>query len=137
MTQRSEFDDIRAHLAAEAAHAGDLLRIARELLDDLEQVRMREATLRTYYLALLTASRASVAAQQTGAENPLLFVIHELAKHGQLPSGEEVGRILSDAKAAQELLAAIGETPVPPRRRGGPASSRLRRCVGISRSLPH
>ncbi len=52
MTQRSEFDDIRAHITAEARHAGDLLRIARELLDDLEQARMREASLRNYYLAL-------------------------------------------------------------------------------------
>ncbi|WP_344190336.1 hypothetical protein [Acrocarpospora corrugata] len=136
MTQRSEFDDIRAHITAEGTHSGDLLRIARELLDDLEQVRMREATLRTYYLALLTASRASVAAQAAGSDEPLLFVMHELAKHGQLPTGEEVSRILADATAAQALLASMGETPAPPRRTG-PSSSRLRRCVGMSRSLPH
>ncbi|MFC7647937.1 hypothetical protein ACFQX6_51240 [Streptosporangium lutulentum] len=60
---RSEFDDIRAHIDAEADHPGDLLRVARSLLNDLEDARMREATLRAYYLRLLTAARATVAAK--------------------------------------------------------------------------
>ncbi|GAB1821418.1 hypothetical protein [Herbidospora sp. RD11066] len=136
MTQRSEFDDIRAHITAEAGHAGDLLRIARELLDDLEQARMREASLRNYYLALLTASRATVAAAAAGDAEPLTFLEHELAKNGQLPVGEEAARVLADAKTAQALVAALDQ-PVREPRRMGPASSRLRRCVSVHRSLPH
>lgn len=137
MTQRSEFDDIRAHITAEAGHAGDLLRIARELLDDLEQARMREASLRNYYLALLTASRATVAANAAGDAEPLTFLEHELAKNGQLPVGEEAARVLADAKTAQALVAALDEQPVREPRRMAPASSRLRRCVSVHRSLPH
>jgi hypothetical protein len=129
---RSEFDDIRAHIAAESAHAGDLLQIARELLDDLEVVRMREATLRSYYLGLLTAARATMAADGAGDPMPLTFLAHELGKHGQLPSGEEVQRILSDAKTAQSLIPRLDDSP--PRR--VPSGSVARRCAGVSRSLP-
>ncbi|MEZ0076688.1 hypothetical protein [Planotetraspora sp. GP83] len=128
---RSEFDDIRAHIAAEAGHAGDLFQIAQELLDDLEQVRIREATLRSYYLGLLTAARATVAADIAGDAEPLTFLVHELAKHGQLPEGEQVQRILSDARTAQALLAYM-EEQAP--RRSSPGS-RARRCGGVSRTL--
>ncbi|GAA2368552.1 hypothetical protein [Nonomuraea africana] len=129
---RSEFDDIRAAIADETNHSGELLRIASDLLDDLEQVRMREAALRTYYLRLLTAARATVAAEVAGAPEPLVFLRHELAQHGQLPADDEsVQRILSDARTAAALLAAL-EQPTVPKRTG----LRLRRCVGTSRTLP-
>ncbi|MEV1169565.1 hypothetical protein [Nonomuraea sp. NPDC049784] len=130
---RSEFDDIRAFLADEATHAGDLLRIARTLIDDLEHARLREAMLRTHYLRLLTAARATVAADTVGAPDPLAFLKHELAERGQLPEdGEAVQRILSDARTAAALLECLEDT-VPKRPRG----MRLRRCVGMRRALPH
>ncbi|SDG95190.1 hypothetical protein SAMN05421505_109229 [Sinosporangium album] len=128
---RSEFDDIRAYIAAEANHAGDLLRVARNLLDDLEHARMREANLRTHYLRLLTAARAAIAAQMAGDGDPLTFLQHELGAHGQLPGvGEGVNQVLSDARSASEMVAAL--EPAPPRTAG----PRLRRCVGASRTLP-
>ncbi|WP_043630523.1 hypothetical protein [Nonomuraea candida] len=129
---RSEFDDIRAFLADEATHAGDLLRIARTLIDDLEHARMREAILRTHYLRLLTAARATMAADSVDAPDPLAFLRHELAERGQLPEdGEAAQRILSDARTAAALLACL-EQPAPARSRG----LRLRRCVGSGRTLP-
>lgn len=106
---RSEFDDIRAHIADESAHAGDLLQVAHELLDDLEQVRMREASLRAHYVGLLNAARAAVAADSSGDPAPLTPLMHELDKHG--PSGQESRH----------------STP----------SGRIRRCIGVSRTLPH
>ncbi|WP_405141471.1 hypothetical protein OG589_30830 [Sphaerisporangium sp. NBC_01403] len=131
---RSEFDDIRAHIAAEEGDSDDLLQIARTLLDDLEQARLREATLRTQYLGLLTAGRATVASAAVGDPDPLTFLRHELDKRGQLPAGdEEVGRILADARMAEALLAHLEETP-PSRVR---TSARMRRCGGIARRLPH
>ncbi|MFO7251507.1 MAG: hypothetical protein DIU60_012220, partial [Actinomycetes bacterium] len=127
---RSEFDDIRAHITAETDHAGDLVRIARNLLDDLEQVRTREALLRSHYLGLLTAARASVAAERAGDPDPLVFLRHELDRRGQLPADDEQAqRILADAKAAMTMVAELDQAP---RRRTGP---RLRRCIGMSRSL--
>jgi hypothetical protein len=130
---RSEFDDIRAFLADGTTHAGDLLRIARTLIDDLEHARMREAVLRTHYLRLLTAARATVAADSVDAADPLTFIRHELAEHGQLPEdGEAAQRILADARAAAALLACLEDPPPQPRPRG----IRLRRCVGTHRSLP-
>ncbi|MFI6325074.1 hypothetical protein ACIBG8_46690 [Nonomuraea sp. NPDC050556] len=130
---RSEFDDIRAAIADESNHAGDLLRIARTLLDDLEHARTREAALQTYYLRLLTAARATVAADMIGAEDPLMFLVHELEERGQMPAdGEAVQRILADAKAAAALLACVEHSVQPPRSRG----MRLRRCVGTGRRLP-
>lgn len=130
---RSEFDDIRAHIAAEPAHAGDLLQIARELLDDLEHARMREAHLRSYYLGLLTAARATMAASGAGDVAPLTFLEHELRKHGQLPCGDDAQRVLADAKAAQSLVPRTDD-PAPLRRTGG---ARSRMCTGASRALPH
>ncbi|GLW97808.1 hypothetical protein [Microtetraspora sp. NBRC 16547] len=131
---RSEFDDIRAHIGAGAQHAADLLEIASELLDDLEQARVREATLRSYYLSLLTAARATVAASNAGDPAPMTFLLHELAKHGQLPADDaEAQRILSDAKTAQSLIPRIDDEP--PARRPRPGS-RARSCVGLSRTLP-
>ncbi|WP_157249617.1 hypothetical protein [Nonomuraea typhae] len=130
---RSEFDDIRAFLADEKTTPGDLLRIARTLVDDLEHSRMREAVLRTYYLRLLTAARATVAADAVDAPDPLAFLRHELGERGQLPvDGEDVQRILSDARAAAALLACLEQNPQPVRRSG----MRLRRCVGTGRRLP-
>ncbi|MDX3109009.1 hypothetical protein [Nonomuraea angiospora] len=130
---RSEFDDIRAFLADEATHAGDLLRIARTLIDDLEHARMREAVLRTHYLRLLTAARATVAADLADAPDPMAFVKHELSERGQMPAdGEAVQRILADARTAALLLACLEES-VPQR----PREMRLRRCVGMRRALPH
>ncbi|NRQ37801.1 hypothetical protein HII36_39125 [Nonomuraea sp. NN258] len=129
---RSEFDDIRAFLADETTNAGDLRGIARTLIDDLEHARMREAVLRTYYLRLLTAARATVAAESAGAPDPLAFVTHELAERGQLPAdGEAVQRILSDARTATALLAGLEQNP-PAR----PLGMRTRRCVGTARTLP-
>ncbi|WP_036332793.1 hypothetical protein [Microbispora sp. ATCC PTA-5024] len=129
---RSEFDDIRAHIAAEAGRPGDLLQLARELLDDLEQVRMREVALRTHYLGLLTAARATVAAEDAGDPVPTTFLRHELDKHGQLPSGEQVQRILADAATAQRLLACLDE-PAP--RQSSRKAVRGPRCGGVSRTL--
>jgi hypothetical protein len=132
---RSEFDDIRAFLADPATHAGDLLGVARSLIDDLEQARTREAVLRTHYLRLLTAARATVAADSVGAPDALAFLTHELAERGQLPEdGEAVQRILGDARTAAALLASLEEQQQPPVRARG---MRLRRCVGAHRTLPH
>ncbi|MEU8245490.1 hypothetical protein [Nonomuraea sp. NPDC048916] len=126
---RSEFDDIRAYLTDEATHAGDLLRVARTLIDDLEHARMREAVLRTHYLRLLTAARATIAADIADAPDPLAFLKHELAERGQLPAaGEAVQRILSDARTAAALLACL-EQNVATR----PQGMRVRRCVGTGR----
>ncbi|MFF3665342.1 hypothetical protein [Microtetraspora malaysiensis] len=131
---RSEFDDIRAHITAEARHTADLLEIANELLDDLEQARVREATMRSYYLSLLTAARATVAASNAGDPAPMTFLVHELARHGQLPANDsEALRILSDAKAAQALIPRVEDEPSARRPRPG---SRARSCVGVSRTLP-
>ncbi|GAA0950565.1 hypothetical protein [Nonomuraea longicatena] len=128
---RSEFDDIRAYVSDEATRADDLLRIARTLIDDLEHARLREAQLRTLYLRLLTAARATVAADAVDAPDPLAFVRHELAEHGQLPQdGEIVQRILSDARTAEALLACLEEKPS-----SRPRGMRLRRCVGTGRPL--
>ncbi|MBG0833374.1 hypothetical protein HS041_37365 [Planomonospora sp. ID67723] len=130
---RSEFDDIRAHIAAEADRPGDLLRVARSLLDDLEAARMREATLRSYYLRLLTAARATVAAETAGYPEPLAFLTDELAKRGQLPAtGDEVNRILADAHTAAALLASLEQDPA----RTAGNGPRVRRCLGTSRTLP-
>ncbi|GAT69792.1 hypothetical protein PS9374_05472 [Planomonospora sphaerica] len=136
---RSEFDDIRAHIAAEADHHDDLLLLARSLLDDLEAARMREATLRSYYLRLLTAARATAAADAAGHPAPLTFLTAELGERGQLPTGEEeVNRILADARTAAALVASLERLPareqVPPRTTG--KGARARRCAGTSRTLP-
>lgn len=129
---RSEFDDIRAHVTDETTHAGELLSVARHLIDDLERARMREAALRAYYLRLLTAARATVAAEMTGAPDPLTFLRHELTERGQLPQdGEAAHRILADAHAAEALLACLEQTTS----RTSPGL-RLRKCIGTSRSLP-
>ncbi|GLW07656.1 hypothetical protein Misp01_27860 [Microtetraspora sp. NBRC 13810] len=129
---RSEFDDIRAYITAETTSASDLLEVARTLLDDLEEVRMREATLRAYYLRLLTAARATVAARGTGDPEPLTFLEAELAKRGQLPeAGEQAHRILSDARTAAEFVARLEKQPMrilTPRNRP--------RCYGAGRTLP-
>lgn len=128
---RSEFDDIRAHIAAEGRRpGGDLLQLATELLDDLEQVRMRETMLRSYYLRLLTAARATVAAEAAGDPAPLTFLTHELAKHGQLPTGEQVQQVLADAGRTQSLVPSLDE---PARR--GPRQAAIRYCTGMSRRL--
>lgn len=129
---RSEFDDIRAFITAEASHADDLFHVARTLLDDLEHATMREATLRSYYLRLLTAARATVAAEAAGAPEPLTFLKDELAKRGQLPKeGEEVNRILADARTATALVAALEQKPM---RTHTPKAHR--RCTGAGRTLP-
>ncbi|RCG29572.1 hypothetical protein DQ384_21155 [Sphaerisporangium album] len=130
---RSEFDDIRAHIAAEEGDCDDLLQIARTLLDDLEQARLREATLRARYMGLLTAARATMASDAVGDIDPLTFLRHELGKRGQLPTGdEEVTRILSDARTAETLLAHLEEKPQSRPRAG----ARMRRCAGAARRLP-
>lgn len=127
---RSEFDDIRAHITAEPARPGDLLELAHALLDDLEQLRTREALLSAHYLGLLTAARATMAAQAAGDPEPLTFLEHELARHGQLPAGEQAQHILSDAAGAQAMLAHLDE---PAGRR--PRTARGPRCGGVSRTL--
>ncbi|MBG0815182.1 hypothetical protein [Planomonospora sp. ID82291] len=136
---RSEFDDIRAHIAAEADHHDDLLLLARSLLDDLEAARMREATLRSYYLRLLTSARATVAAEAAGHPAPLTFLVAELAERGQLPAGEEeVNRILADARTAAALVASLEQSPARPQTpmRTPGQGARARRCAGTSRTLP-
>ncbi|MGA5765194.1 hypothetical protein [Nonomuraea bangladeshensis] len=133
---RSEFDDIRAFLADKGTSAGDLLRVAMTLIDDLEHVHTREAVQRSRYLQLLTAARASAAAEMAGEPDPLSFVQDELARRGELPQDdEEVRRILADARTAAALLAHMesGVDPVPPSPRG----PRLRRCAGTRRTLRH
>ncbi|MEV6986019.1 hypothetical protein AB0M95_32815 [Sphaerisporangium sp. NPDC051017] len=130
---RSEFDDIRAHIAAEEGDSDDLLQIARTLLDDLEQARLREATLRARYLGLLTAARATMASDTVGDIDPLTFLRHELDKRGQLPTGDdEVTRILSDARTAEALLADLEQKPQSRPR----TSARMRGCAGVARRLP-
>ncbi|WP_248966182.1 hypothetical protein [Sphaerisporangium perillae] len=130
---RSEFDDIRAHIAAEEGDSDDLLQIAGTLLDDLEQARLREATLRAHYLGLLTAARATMAADAIGDPDPLTFLRHELDKRGQLPAGDEdVLRILSDVRTAEALLAHLEQRPTNRLRPG----ARMRRCAGTARRLP-
>ncbi|WP_271222731.1 hypothetical protein [Streptosporangium carneum] len=130
---RSEFDDIRAHIDAEADHPGDLLRLARSLLSDLEDARMREAMLRAQHLRLLTAARATAAAEAAGCSTPLTYVTEELARQGQLPLTEdEVNQILVDARTATALATRLEQTPTVVNG-GGP---RVRRCSGTSRSLP-
>ncbi|MEU9834480.1 hypothetical protein AB0D67_23375 [Streptosporangium sp. NPDC048047] len=130
---RSEFDDIRAHIDAEADHPEDLLMVARSLLSDLEEMRMREALLRSHYLRLLTAARATVAAEAAGHPQPFTFLRDELAKRGQLPAtDEEVTQILADAHTAAALL---GELEKSTPERGGGGGPRLRACTGMSRTL--
>ncbi|MBX6384550.1 MAG: hypothetical protein IRZ07_16540 [Microbispora sp.] len=127
---RSEFDDIRAHITAEPPRPGDLLELAHSLLDDLEQVRTRETVLRSRYLALLTAARATVAADITGHPAPLTFLRRELAEQGQLPDAEQAQHILSDTMPAQAMLARA-EEPAPRR----PRTARGLHCGGVSRRL--
>ncbi|MCK2212971.1 hypothetical protein MF672_004035 [Actinomadura sp. ATCC 31491] len=130
---RSEFDDIRAFLADEATSAGDLLRVAGTLIDDLEHAHTREAVLRTAYLRLLTAARASAAAELAGMADPLSFVRDELGRQGQLPeSGEEAVSVLEDVRTAAALRACLESGGAVPQSPSGP---RLRRCVGARRSL--
>jgi hypothetical protein len=128
---RSEFDDIRAFIAAAETRPADLLPLARTLVDDLEHTRRREAVLRTYYLRLLTAARASVAAEATGAVDPFTFLKDELAKRGQLPrAGEGVHRVLADARTACELVAAVEQQPI----RAITASRKGHRCARVLRT---
>ena len=109
---RSEFDDIRAFLADKTTHLGELLGIARTLINDLEHAQLREAELRHDYLRLLTAARASVAAGIAGEPDPLAFVRNELAEQGQLPEDDEAVRhILADARAAAALRASLADRP--------------------------
>jgi hypothetical protein len=130
---RSEFDDIRAFLDDGATRPEDVLPVARTLVDDLEHSRMREAVMRSHYLRLLTAARATVAAEAAGSPDPLAFLKHELAENGQLPQGGElVQRILSDARTAAALVACLERQDQRPLRR----ALRLRRCVGTARTLP-
>lgn len=129
---RSEFDDIRAHIAAEEGDSDDLVQIARTLLDDLEQARLREAMLRARYLGLLTAARATVASDSVGDPSPLTFLRHELGKRHQLPvNGEDAARILADARMAESLLAHLDGEPPSGLRTG----SRMRHCSGPGRKL--
>lgn len=129
---RSEFDDIRAFITATETRPAEVLRLSRTLLDDLEHARMRETTLRTYYLRLLTAARATVAAEASGAPDPLTFLRDELAKWGQLPrDGEEVHRVLSDARATAALAAGVEKTSIP----AISASRRGHRRVRVSRTV--
>lgn len=128
---RSEFDDIRAHIAAEGRRpGGGLVELARELLDDLEHVRMRELTLRSYYLRLLSAARATVAADAAGDPAPLTFLVRELAEHDRLPPEEQIERILSDAESTEALMTSLDE-----RGRRVPREIRTRHCGGMSRRL--
>lgn len=136
---RSEFDDIRAHIDAEADHPSDLLRVARSLVSDLEDAKMREAKLRAQYLRLLTGARTTIAAQAAGYPEPLAFLSDELAKQGQLPTTEEeMQQVLVDAHTAATLLTHLEQAPRLKQAaagviRGGP---RVHRCAGSSRSLP-
>ncbi|WP_283135692.1 hypothetical protein [Rhizohabitans arisaemae] len=102
---RSELDDIRESIRHATETSTDtLLEIAQLLLMELERARMREATLRSHYVGLLSAARASVAAQRGEAADPLTFLTHELARHGQLPPDGPPHRILADARANLALV---------------------------------
>lgn len=130
---RSEFDDIRAHIAAEEGHSDELLRLAWALLDDLEQARLREASLCARYLGLLGAARATMASDAVGDPDPLTFLRHELGEKGQVSFGDaELRRILSDAPAAETVLPQVEDKPQSRQRSNG----RLRRCAGAARRLP-
>ena len=55
------------------------------LLADLDRLRSLLALTRARYANLLAATRATVAADRDGEEDPLLYVRDELDANGQLP----------------------------------------------------
>lgn len=110
MMTRSDLDVIRASVA-DAAHLppGELAGLAEALLGELERSRMRETRLRLAYANLLAAARATVAAavEDGGDGDPLVFLVHELDEHGQLPpAGQPARRVLADAEALRPVLEA-------------------------------
>jgi hypothetical protein len=107
MMARTDLDELRDRIADEVEPI-ELAELAWLLLHELESARMREGTLRAAYAGLLAAARASVAAAARGELSPLVYVAHELDRHGQLPPPEaEPGRILADA-AGTVALARVG-----------------------------
>jgi hypothetical protein len=128
---RSEFDDIRAHIAAESVHVGDLVQLALELLDDLEHVRAREDTLRAYHARLLAAARAALAAAAAGDPAPLAFLAQEFNQQAHLPAGGGVQQNPADSAAGQDVVS----TPVDIPSRYAAPSKHLGYCAGFSRRL--
>ncbi|RJL22482.1 hypothetical protein D5H75_35220 [Bailinhaonella thermotolerans] len=108
MMSRSEIDLIRVRAAAVDTSGADvaaLLDDVAALVGELEAARLRECTMRANYLALLTAARATAAAEMRGEPVPMTFLTHELARHGQLPrDGEDARRVLADARTASALV---------------------------------
>ncbi len=100
---RSDLDALQDRIADEVEPV-ELAELAFLLLHELETVRIREGTLRGAYTRLLAAARASVAAATRGEPSPLLYVAHELDRHGQLPpTGAEPARLLADAAGTATL----------------------------------
>ncbi|GIH89915.1 hypothetical protein Psi01_05450 [Planobispora siamensis] len=107
MMSRRCIDALRTH--AQAAYliddAGELAGIVTELVAELQGSRIREGLIRSEYLALLTAARATIAAERCHQAAPLTFLHWELERHGQLPGDHDTAtRVLADAKAAQILM---------------------------------
>lgn len=105
MMSRSELDTIRTRLADAAHLDGDTAHeMALELHAELERSRMREALQRAEHADLLAAARATIAAGD--GQDHLIFLRHELDRHGQLPdAGQTPAQILADAAAVRPRLA--------------------------------
>ncbi|MEV4161443.1 hypothetical protein [Nonomuraea dietziae] len=107
MMSSEHLQQLREH--AQAAHllhdADELAAVVTELAAEVQAGRVREGLLRSDYGALLTAARASIAAEQCGEAAPLTFLRWELARHGQLPADHtSARRVLADASATLALV---------------------------------
>lgn len=114
MMTRSQLDVIRTQVADATADtagtaAGETAGLAELLLGELERSRMRETDLRLAYANLLAAARAAVAAADDGGDgDPLVFLVHELEEHGQLPPpGKPARQVLADAAALRPVLEGV------------------------------
>ncbi|MFI6325094.1 hypothetical protein ACIBG8_46790 [Nonomuraea sp. NPDC050556] len=116
MMPRQQVADLREH--AQAAHlisdADELATIVTTLLSELDGARQREQIVRGEYGALLTAARATIAADQSSEAEPLTHLRWELARHGQLPTGQTSPmRVLADAATTQTLVEHLTEHTPP------------------------
>lgn len=116
MMSRQQVADLREHaLAARLiSDADELAAIVAILLGELDGARQREQIVRGEYGALLTAARATIAADQSGEAAPLTHLRWELARHGQLPTGQTSPvRVLADAATTQALVEHLTEHAPP------------------------
>lgn len=116
MMSRQQVADLRED--AQAAHlisdADELAAIVATLLGELDGARQREQIVRGEYGALLTAARATIAADAGGEAAPLTYLRWELARHGQLPAGQvSPVRVLADAVTTQALVEHLTEHNAP------------------------